>query len=92
MNNENNIKISYNTGNYYNLKERIIANALMVSIFLGTVYNAWMVEPKILPEESSLSILEEESDILVNKNLGESFNLVRKVVKKRAKETKESKD
>ncbi len=40
MNNENNIKISYNTGNYYNLKERIIANALMVSIFLGTVYNA----------------------------------------------------
>ncbi len=51
-----------------------------------------MVEPKILPEESSLSILEEESDILVNKNLGESFNLVRKVVKKRAKETKESKD
>ena len=90
MNNEKRFRESFSEEIVHTFKERLVANILMVSVLLGITYNASKVEPRILPEESTLSILEEETLIPESKSLEQGMSLVRKRVGKRARETKDS--
>ncbi len=88
MNNEKRFRESFSEEVVHTFKDRLVANVLALSVLLGLAYNASKVEPRILPEESKLSILEDEALVSESNSLGRGISLSRKRVNKRARESK----
>ncbi len=88
MNNKIRFRESFSEEGVHTFKERLVANVLAVSVLLGIAYNASRVEPGILPEETKLSIFEEETLAPEDNFLGNGSSLVRRRVNTRSRESK----
>ena len=88
MNNEKRFRESFSEEVVHTFKDRLVANVLALSVLLGLAYNVSKVEPRILPEESKLSILEDEALVSESNSLSHGISLSRKRVNKRARESK----